>query len=108
MERSINYNFFIDLKSIQYKLSSDYSLNICFSHRFSYINGPTFSPFKPFQNVKFWKVGNIQFFFQELFSGIDKNSGQKVCGYVSRQNSKQGNLLKVRSLQYRCSKVRPT
>ena len=33
-------------------------------------------------------------FFQELYSHIDSNSGEKVGGYVSRQNSEQGNLLK--------------
>ena len=45
--------FFIDLENIQYKLSSDYSLNICFSRRFRYIDGPSFSPYKPSQNVRF-------------------------------------------------------
>ena len=30
----------------------------------------------------------MQFFFQELYSHIDKNSGEKVGVYVSRQNSK--------------------
>ena len=53
MERSIRYNFFIDLESIQNKLSSDYSLNICFSRRFPYIYGSSFSPYKPLQNVRF-------------------------------------------------------
>ena len=47
MERSIRYNFLIDLESIQHKVSSD-------------------SPYKPLQNVNFWKVGNTQLFFQEL------------------------------------------
>ena len=47
MERSIRYNFFIDLESIQHQLSSDYSLNICFSRRFPYIDGPSSSPNKP-------------------------------------------------------------
>ena len=46
LERSIRYSFFIDLESIQHKLSSDYSLNICFSHRFLHIDGPSFSPYK--------------------------------------------------------------
>ena len=78
MERSIRYTFFIDLESIQHKLSSDYSLNIYFSRRFPYIDGPSFSPYKPLQNVDFSKVGNMQFFFQELYSHIDKNSGKKV------------------------------
>ena len=41
MERSIRYNFFVDLESIQHKLSSDYSLNICSSRRFPYIDGPS-------------------------------------------------------------------
>ena len=80
----------IDLESIQQELSSDYSLNMYFSRRFPYIDGPSFSPYKPLQNVDFSKVDKMQFSFQELYSRIDKNS---VCGYVSRQNSKKGNLL---------------
>ena len=60
MERSIRYNFF---ESIQHKLSSDYSLNICFfSRRFPCIDSPLFSPYKPLQNVDFSKVGNMQLF----------------------------------------------
>ena len=54
----------IDFESIQHKLSSDYSLNICFSRRFPYIDGPSFSPYKPQQNVDFSKVGNMKFFFR--------------------------------------------
>ena len=50
---------------------------------------------KPLQNIDFSKVGNMQFFFQELYSHIDKNSGKKkFLGHVSRQNNKKGNLLK--------------
>ena len=68
----------IDLESIQHiKLSSDYSLNIYFSHRFPYIDTPSFSPYKPLYNVDFSKVGNMQFFFQELYSHINRNSGEK-------------------------------
>ena len=93
--------FLIDLESIQHKLSSDYSLDICFSRRFPYIHGPSFSPYKPLQNVDFSKVGNMQF-FSGIVLTIDKNSGKKVWGYVSRQNSKWGNLLKSR-LRYRAT-----
>ena len=75
MARSIRYIFLIDLESIQHKLSSDYSLNIYFSQCFPYIDGPSFSPYKPLQNVDFSKVSNMQFFFQELYSHIDKNLG---------------------------------
>ena len=75
MERSII--FLIDLESIQHKLSSDYSLNICFSRCFLYIDGPSFSPYKPLQNVDVSKVGNMQS-SQELYSHIDKNTGGKV------------------------------
>ena len=71
------HNFLIDLESIQHKLSSDYSLNIYFSRRFPYIDGPSFSPYKPLQNVDFSKVSNKQF-FQELYSHNDKNPGGKV------------------------------
>ena len=63
MERSKRYNFFlIDLECIQHKLSSDYSLNVYFSLRFPDIDGPSFSPYKPLQNVGFSKVGNMQLF----------------------------------------------
>ena len=44
MERSIRYNFLSALKSIQHKFSYDYSLNIYFSRRFPYIDGPSSSP----------------------------------------------------------------
>ena len=88
MERSIGITFLIDLESIQQKLSSDYSLIICFSRRFPHIDGPSFSPYRPLDDVNFWKVGNMQVFFQELYSHIDENSRRKVWGYVSRQNSK--------------------
>ena len=77
MERSIRYNFLIDLESMQHKLSSDYSLTANFSRRFPCIDGQSFSPYKPLQNVNFSKVGNMQF-FQELYSHIDNNSGEKV------------------------------
>ena len=91
------YIFFIDLESIQHKLSSDYSLNICFSRCFPYIDGPKFSPYKPLQNVNFWKVGIMQ-----LFSGIVLTYWQelreKVWGYVSRRNSKQWNLFNSHSV----------
>ena len=70
------YNFLIDLESIQHKLSSDYSLDIYFSRRFPYIDGPSFSPYKPLQNVNFSKVNNMQC-FQELYSHIGKDSGEK-------------------------------
>ena len=66
----------IDLESIQHKLSSDYSLNMYFSRRFPYIDGPSFSPHKVLQNVDFSKVSNMHF-FQELYSHIDKNLGEK-------------------------------
>ena len=63
MKRLIRYNFFgFRLESIQHKLSSDYSLNIYFSRRFPYIDGISFSPYKPVQNVDFSKVGNAGFF----------------------------------------------
>ena len=78
MEKSKGIIFLIDLESIQHKLSSDYSLDICFLRRLPYIDGPSFSPYKPLQNVNFSKVCNMQFFFQELYSHIDKNSRGKV------------------------------
>ena len=53
MERSIRYRFLTDLESIQHKFSSDYSLNICFSRCFPYIDGLSFSQYKPLQNLHF-------------------------------------------------------
>ena len=41
--RSMRHNSLIDLESIQHKLSSDYSLTICFSLRFPLADGPSFS-----------------------------------------------------------------
>ena len=77
MKLSIRYNFLIDLDSTDDMLSSDYSLNVCFSPRFPYIDGQRFSQCKPLQNVHFWKADNMQF-FREFYSPIDKNSGEKV------------------------------
>ena len=77
MERLIRYTFLIDLESIQHKLSSDYSLNIYFLRRFPYIDGPSFSPYKPLQNVDFSKRSVTSSFLQELYSHIDKNSEGK-------------------------------
>ena len=68
--------FFIDFQSIKHTLLSDYSLNICFWRCFLYIDGPSFSPYKPLQNVNFRKVGNMQI-FPELYSYIHKNSGER-------------------------------
>ena len=75
MEKSKRYNFLIDLESIQHKLSSDYSLDICFSRRFPYIDGPSFSSYKPLQNVDFSKVGNMQFFFRNCTHILTRAQG---------------------------------
>ena len=68
--------FLIDLESIQHKLSSDYSLNIYFSRRFPFVDGPSFSPYKPLQNVDFSKVGITCSFF----SGIVLTYRQRTQG----------------------------
>ena len=78
MERSIRYNFLIDLENIQHKLSSDYSLNIYFSRLFPYIDGPSFSPYIPLQNVDFSKVGNLQCcFFKNCTHILTRTQGKK-------------------------------
>ena len=41
---------------------------------FPYIDGSSFSPYKPLQKCLFWKVGHMQF-FHELQSHVNKNSG---------------------------------
>ena len=73
--------FLIDLESIQHKLSSDYSLDICFSCRFPYIDGPSFSPYKPLQNVDFSTVGNMQFFFRNCTHILTRTQGKslRIC-----------------------------
>ena len=81
MEKSIRYNFPIDLENIQHKLSSDYSLNIYFSRCFPYIDGPSFSPYKPLQNVDFSKVGNMQFFSEIVLTYWQELRGKslRIC-----------------------------
>ena len=76
MERSIRYNFFIDLESIQHKLSSDYSLNIYFSRRFPYIDSLSFSSYNPHKMSIFQRSITCSF-FPELYLHIYKNSGEK-------------------------------
>ena len=87
----------IDLESIQHKLSSDYSFDIYFSRRFPYIDGPSFSPYKPLQYVDFSKVGNMQFFFQELYSHIEKNSVKKFEDMFLVKIASKGTSLKKQS-----------
>ena len=101
MEKSKRYNFLIDLESIQHKLSSHYSLDIYFSRRFPYIDGPSFSPYKAPQNVDFSKVGNMQF-FQELYSHIDKNSGEMFEDmFLVKIASKGTSLTELLFVQYK-------
>ena len=51
--KEINSKFFIALDKIRNKLSSYYSLNICFSCRFPYTDSQSFSQYKPLQIVHF-------------------------------------------------------
>ena len=67
----------IDLGSIQRKLSSDYSFSIYFSRCFPCIDGPSFSPYKPLQNVDFSKVGNMQFVVMNCTHILTKTQGKK-------------------------------
>ena len=69
--------FLIDLESIQHKVSSDYSLNIYLSRCFPYIDGPSFSPYKPLQNVDFSKVGNIKIFSRNCTHILTRTQGKK-------------------------------
>ena len=73
--------FLIDLDSIHNKLSSDYSLGISFSGRFSYTDGQSFFQYKPLMSIFERQL------FRELYSPIDKNLGEKVRGCVSRRNN---------------------
>ena len=53
----------IHLDGTDNKLSSGCCLNMRFSPRFHYTDGQSFSQYKPLQNVRCWKVGNMQVFF---------------------------------------------
>ena len=73
--------FFIDLKSIQHKLSSDYSLNIYFSRRFPYqLVVHHFLRTNPYKMSIFQRSVTCSI-FQELYSHIDKNLGEslRIC-----------------------------
>ena len=65
------------MESIQHKLSSDYNLNIYFSRCFPYIDGPSFSLYKPLQNVDFSKVGNMQLFFRNCTHILTRTQEKK-------------------------------
>ena len=56
----------------------------------SYIDGPSFSLYKPLQNVHFWKVSNIQFFVFRNCTHILTGTQGKVRGYVSCQIPNKG------------------
>ena len=74
MERSIRYNFLIDLENIQHKLSSDYSslkgsravFPVLMVHHFLRTNPHKMSIFERSVTCGF---------FQELYSHIEKKSG---------------------------------
>ena len=102
MERLIRYNVSeIDLESIQRKLSSDYSLNIYFSRRFPYIDSPSFSPYKPLQNVDFSKVGNMQFFFRNCTHILTRTQGKKFEDmFLVKIASKGTSLIKAKGVCY--------
>ena len=83
----------INLESIQHKLSSDYSLNIYFSRSFPYIDSPSFSPYKPLQNVDFSKVGNMQFFFRNCTHIIlTRTQAKKFDTFLVKIASKRTSL----------------
>ena len=86
----------IDLESIQHKLSSDYSLNISFSRRFPYIDSPSFSPYKPLQNVDFSKVGNIKFFFRNCTHILTRTQWKKLEDMFLVKIASKGTYLKCK------------
>ena len=55
-----------------------YSLNIYFSRPFRYIEGPSFSPYKPLQNVDFSKVANVKFFFRNCTHILTRTQEKKL------------------------------
>ena len=69
MERSIRYNFLIDLESIQHKLSSDYGLNICMllAPFFLYFVVHHFLPTNSYKMSSFERSVICSFFY-ELYS----------------------------------------
>ena len=75
LDGKVDKAYFIDLESIQHKLSSDYGLNMSFPSRFTYIDGPSFYPYKPLQNVLFERSGNTQFFFRNCTHILTRTPG---------------------------------
>ena len=51
--------------------------NIRFSRCFPYIDGLSFSPYKPLQNVRFRKVSNMHFFSKNHTHILTKTQGKK-------------------------------
>ena len=68
--------FWIDLESIQHKLSSDYCLNICFSRRFPHIDGPSFSP-NPYKMSIFERSVTCSFFFRNCTHILTRTQREK-------------------------------
>ena len=96
MEKSKRDNFFlIELESIQQKLSSDYSLDICSSRC---IDGPSFSPCKPLQNVEFLKVGNMQCFFRNRTHILTRTQGKKFENMLFVKIASKGTSLSIQAV----------
>ena len=90
MERSIRYNFLIDLESIQHKLSSDYSLIIYISRavfsisiRFLYIHH--FLRANPYKMSIFQRSVTSSFFSRNCTHILTRTQGKslKIC-YLSK------------------------
>ena len=83
--------FFIDLDfDFAFNISS-HGLSTCFSRRFPYIDGPPFSPYKPLQNVNFFKGLVMCRVFRNCTHILTRIHGEK---FEDMQNSKQRNFLK--------------
>ena len=97
IERSMRYSFFIDLERSQHKLSSDYSLNMCFSRRFPYIDGPSFSPYKPLQMSVFESSATCSFsFLRNCTHILTRTLGEKFKDmFLVKIESKGTSLMKV-------------
>ena len=91
MERSVRYDFLIDLESIQHRLSSNYSLNMCFSRRFPYIDGPSFFRTNPNEMSIFER--SFALFSRNCAHILTRTQGEKFEDIFLVKIASEGNLL---------------
>ena len=95
MERSIKYNFFDDLESIQHKLSSDYSLSIYLSRRFPILMVHHFLRTNPYKMSIFQRSVTCSFFFRNCTHTLTRTQGKKFEDMFLVKVASKGTSLNV-------------